>query len=667
MMQRNYMRGLVLAAAGVSAVGGAQPVTPLDPAKAFGARERIGDVALSPDGERVAMVMAAGTRAQVVSVFDVAGNTQKLILRSDGTTDRIAGCHWSAVRRLVCTLVLQSDPGSGSMLFTRMIAVDADGGNVKLLSARSSANALGTMQDGGVVIDWLADPAGDTAGGNVLMTRQIVPEKTTGTHLAETRSGLGVERVDTITLKRVLVEQPRAQASEYITDGHGTVRVSGMQPRGGTGYNADRIVYSYRKADSREWLPLSTLTLNAGGASGFNPYAVDRDLNVVYGFDQQDGRQALFRIALDGSLRRELVHADPRVDVDGLVRIGRQNRVVGVSFATDRRQTVFFDPELRKLGQSLAKALPKLPLISFVDASTDERKLVLFAGSDVDPGRYYLYDKDSRKLSELLPLRPELADVALAPVRAISYPAKDGTQVPGYLTLPPGSDGKGLPAIVMPHGGPGARDEWGFDWLAQYFAHRGYAVLQPNFRGSTGYGDAWFQKNGFQSWTTAVGDVNDGGRWLAAQGIAASGKLAIFGWSYGGYAALQSPVLDPDLFKAIVAVAPVTDLETLREEHRDFVDFPQVDAFIGRGPHVRAGSPAQNVAAIRAPVLMFHGDRDTNVGVGESRLMASRLRAAGKPVEYVELRGLDHQLRDDAVRADMLAKSDTFLRRALGL
>lgn len=219
----------------------------------------------------------------------------------------------------------------------------------------------------------------------------------------------------------------------------------------------------------------------------------------------------------------------------------------------------------------------------------------------------------------------------------------------------------------MPHGGPSARDEWGFDWLSQYFAARGFAVLQPNFRGSAGYGSAWFQKNGFQSWKTAIGDVNAAGRWLETQGIAAPGKLAIVGWSYGGYAALQSAVLDPDLFKAIVAVAPVTDLDRLREESRDRSNFRLVSKFIGQGPHVREGSPAQNVAAFKAPVLLFHGDRDDNVGVGESQLMAERLKDAGKRVEYIEFKGLDHYLDDAAARTRLLSTTDAFLRRNLGL
>ena len=170
-----------------------------------------------------------------------------------------------------------------------------------------------------------------------------------------------------------------------------------------------------------------------------------------------------------------------------------------------------------------------------------------------------------------------------------------------------------------------------------------------------------------KAWETAVGDVNSAGRWLQDQGIAAPGKLAIVGWSYGGYAALQSQVLDPDLFKAIVAIAPVTDLERWREEFRDQANYLVMDNFIGRGPHIDAGSPARHADSFKAPVLLFHGDADINVGMSASRLMESRLKAAGKPVTYVEFPNLDHQLDSAEVRARMLSQSDEFLRRHLGL
>lgn len=134
--------------------------------------------------------------------------------------------------------------------------------------------------------------------------------------------------------------------------------------------------------------------------------------------------------------------------------------------------------------------MPKDSALNIIDASADESKLLLRASGDVNPGMYYVFDRATHSLSELMPSRPQLADVALAPMKPVSFPAADGTMIPGYLTLPPGSDGRGLPAIVMSHGGPSSRDEWGFDWLVQYFAHQGYAVLQPNYRGSAGYGEA---------------------------------------------------------------------------------------------------------------------------------------------------------------------------------
>ena len=632
-------------------------------AKAFGARPMVEQASLSPDGMSVALIQPlADSQASALLVARLDGAGQlKPILTANGDPERLTDCHWVSNARLICGIYMRVAQDGRRLGFTRMVAVNADGTQVQELTARAKGPELNYHQNGGDVVDWLA---GD-ATGSVLMTRAYVPEATTGTMLTNQKQGLGVERIDTNTLKRTSVEPPRGNVVGYISDQHGAIRIYGQQLRTTTGYSKAEVNYFYRSTDGGAWQPLATYDDEAH--TGFVPAAVDRDLNVAYGFEWVDGRQVVSRVSLDGSLKHEVLVARDDVDVDGLIQIGRQNRVVGASFATDKRQSVFFDPALQKLAASLTKALPGHPAISFVDASADEKRLLLWAGSDVDPGRYYLYDKTTRQLSEVSAQRPELAAFKLATVQAVTYKAADGTQVPAYLTLPPGSDGKNLPAIVMPHGGPAARDEWGFDWLSQYFASRGFAVLQPNFRGSAGYGEAWFEKNGYQSWRTAIGDVNDAGRWLRDQGIAAPGKLAIVGWSYGGYAALQSSVLDPDLFKAVVAVAPVTDLEMLREESRDFMNFKLRDQQIGHGPHVKEGSPAQNAARIKAPVLMFHGDRDANVGVAESRLMLARLKAADRQADLVVFPGLDHQLDDSQARSQMLDKADAFLRASLGL
>lgn len=631
-------------------------------AKAFGARPAVLDASLSPDGQSIAMIqpLADGqASALVVARLDGTGQP-KPILTSSGKPDRLSGCGWVSNTRLICNIYMITTQDARRLVFTRVLALNADGSQIKELSASSTNYVVEYQQFGGDVIDWLVD---DPAGASVLMTRMFREEGTTGTLLANQRRGLAVEKIDVNSLRRTLVEPPRPEVASYISDQHGAVRIYGLRPKTGTGYLTNKVNFYYRSADNGSWTPLSTYDDDAH--TGFIPTDVDRDLNAAYGWQWIDGRLAVVRMALDGSGKHEVVVARPDVDVDRLIHVGRQRKVVGASFVTDRRQVEFFDPALKATAAALSKALGQ-PMIRFVDASQDGARLLLWAGTDVDPGRYYLFDRTAKRLAEVTAGRPELAGYKLSPVKAITYKAADGTEIPAYLTLPPGSDGKAIPAIVMPHGGPESRDEWGFDWLAQYFANRGYAVLQPNFRGSSGYGEAWFQKNGFQSWRTAIGDVADAGRWLKTQGIAAPGKLAIVGWSYGGYAALQSSVLDPDLFKAVVAIAPVTDLDALREEARAFTSFKVVDAYIGRGPHVKEGSPAQNAERIKAPVLMFHGDQDVNVGVGESRLMASRLKAVGGAGELVIYPGLDHQLDDGQVRAQMLDKTDGFLRTSLG-
>jgi len=651
-----------LAATAMTAPLSAQDAQSL--AAKFGARESVQQISLSPGGSKLAVIVPSPTGGQTLAVVDLAGDTAlKPILHTKGGEQELRFCRWATDAALICSALYRKDSPDGPDYFSRLFSVQADGRDVRMLSQDVSSRGLYQMNFGGNLIDWVAEGR----PGRVLMTRQFVPETSLNTLITKDLEGIGVEAIDLATHKRAVIERPRSESGEYISDGQGNVRVMGMYAREPTGYLKGVVNYLYRRKGSRDWEKLSQLTLDAQAQSGFNPYAVDSAADVVYGFEDAEGFKALYSVALDGTFTKKQLLARNDVDVDGLVQIGRSRRVVGASYATEKRRTEFFDPELKRLREALARAIPQLPLIDFVDATADEGKLLVFAGSDTHPGTFYLFDKVSKSLGSLLPLRAELKDVALGEMKPISYPGPDGVQIPGYLTLPAGSSGKGLPAIVMPHGGPGARDEWGFDWLAQFYAARGFAVLQPNFRGSAGYGSAWFEKNGFQSWKTAIGDVNAAGRWLEAQGIAAPGKLAIVGWSYGGYAALQSPTLDPGLFKAIVAVAPVTDLDRWRADFRNDARFKLVDRFVGQGPHLREGSPAQNAATIKAPVLLFHGDKDTNVEIGHSRLMADKLKDAGRSVELVEFPGLDHGLDDAAARARLLSQSDAFLRKALSL
>jgi dipeptidyl aminopeptidase/acylaminoacyl peptidase len=638
-----------------------------DAAKAFGARPSVEDLSLSPDGMSVAIVAPTSGQGSVVIVQSLASGASRAskgILGASGKPERLGGCDWVSNQRLVC-VVYGVVPSSllEPVHFTRLVAVNTDGTQLKMLSNTSNQYTRGFLLGGGQVVDWLPDE--DNA---VLMTRLYLPDDHIGSHVGSTKEGVAVERVDTLTLVSRTLEQPRDAAVDYISDGRGNIRIVGVKSRHGAlgGYESGNIAYYYRKTDSRDWLPMGEVV--GEEHNGFEPVAVDHDANLAYGYKKLDGRRALYTVALDGSLKEELVYARPDVDVGGLNRIGRRHRIVGVSYSDEFSHYHFLDPDFEKLLASLAKALPGQPSLWITDSSLDESKLLLRAGSDTDPGVYYLFDKKLRQLQTLLVARGQLEGVKLASVKPIHYQAADGTMIPGYLTLPPGVDTpKDLPAIVMPHGGPGARDYWRFDWLAQFYASRGYVVLQPNFRGSRGYGDDFFKKNGFRSWPTAIGDVLDAGKWLVAQGIASADKLAVVGWSYGGYAALQSAVVDPSVFKAVIAIAPVTDLPELKEQHRQWSDFLVVSREIGEGPHVREGSPALNAAKIKVPVLLFHGEMDRNVLIRQSKEMADRLASAGVPHELVTWPDLDHQLDDSAVRAEMLRKSDAFLRRVLGM
>lgn len=656
---------VLVAALPASADESAGPATPpriatnFDPADAFGSRQDIVDLSLSPNGKSVAYVAALEGMGAGLFTLDLAeGSKPQVALTASGKPDRLGGCHWVSDERLVCVIYGVVQGPTELLPFTRVVAVDRTGGNIKLLSTRQNEYSQGLQLGGGNVLDWLPDE-----DGAVLMSRVYLPDEHLGSRTGSWREGLAVDHLDTRSLEVKPVEFPARDAIEYISDGRGTIRVIGRTEYGATGMESGVYSYSYRRRDSREWLKLGDY--NWIDRTGFEPYAVDHDLDVVYGLKKTEGRRALYSISLDGALTEKLVYARPDVDVSGLVRVGRRNRVVGVTYATESGKAHYFDADIDRMMQSLGRALPGQQL-SVVDASVDEHVLLIFSGSDTDPGVYYVFDRPAKKLQTLLVVRNKLEGVKLAKVTSITYPAAVGTMIPGYLTLPPGVDSaKGLPAIVLPHGGPSARDYWGFDWLSQFYAARGFAVLQPNFRGSAGYGDAWLRQNGFRSWRTAIGDVDDAGRWLVAQG-ADPAKLCIVGWSYGGYAALQSAVTEPGLFKAVVAIAPVTDLHALKEEHRYWSDFNVVSDMVGEGGHLREGSPARNADKIKVPVLLFHGTLDRNVRVGESRTMAARLTSAGVKNELVTFDDLDHYLDDSNARARLLRQSDEFLRQAIG-
>ena len=631
-----------------------------DDAAAFGSREAISEATLSPDGTSVLYVTPGpGPKTYAVISNLVTGKSIPMT-SSDGSPENLRWCNYSAPDRAVCRVSWNSRDPEGDILgFGRLIAVDLDGKNAKLLGQPSSWYDAGLRQFDGTILDW-----NGSRDGTVLMQREYVPEEgKIGSHIVREKQGLGVDSVDTRSIRSLSVEPPKDTASNYMTDERGNVRVMTVPDVNHSGTFSGRVKYLYRTKSSRDW---KTLADYADVDSQIQPLAVDADIDAVYVLKNKNGRLALYTIKLDGTLAERLVAENPNVDIDDVVRFGDGQRVIGYTFADQSRHAVYFDPEFEALSASLSKALPKLPLVNFVDSSADGRKLLIFAGSDTDPGRYYLFDRDKKTLNEAMLERPELEGRTLAEVKSVTIPGSGGAQIPAYLTLPPGKDPKNLPAVVLPHGGPAARDEWGFDWLPQFFAARGYAVIQPQYRGSAGYGDKWMNENGYRNWQASMADIAASTRWLASQGIADPNREAIVGWSYGGYAALMEAATDPSLYKAVVAIAPVTDLQLYKQDFAHFTSSEMIEQMVGSGPNLVAGSPLQHAAAIQAPVLLVHGDMDTNVRAWHSEKMASALRSAGNSVEFLEYKGLDHQLDDSTVRKEFLTHIGQLLDRTIG-
>jgi dipeptidyl aminopeptidase/acylaminoacyl peptidase len=297
--------------------------------------------------------------------------------------------------------------------------------------------------------------------------------------------------------------------------------------------------------------------------------------------------------------------------------------------------------------------------------------LVLAAGGTL-PGSYFILTrgKNTASLEPLGGIRPDIPSSALAPVTPISYRTRDGLTIHGYVTLPPGrsmSDKTPIPFVVLPHGGPSTRDVLGFDYLAQMIASRGYGVLQPNYRGSRGYGGD-FEKAGFAQWGLKMqDDVTDGTQWLIDRKLADPGRICIVGWSYGGYTALMGAIKTPKLYRCAASMAGVTDLRRRldRANQSRFADI-NLPRFDSDPAIIEANSPVLHADRIQIPIFLAHGRRDFTVSVADSEAMEDALRRLGKPVETLYFDDDDHYLFREEDRIAFLKALEGFLAANLG-
>jgi len=361
---------------------------------------------------------------------------------------------------------------------------------------------------------------------------------------------------------------------------------------------------------------------------------------------------------------------NPAYDMQGAIPDERTGRIIGATYADDLTRAVYFDPGRQQIQSTLEKAFPgqSVLVISKDDAGTE---YLVGTEGPKNPPVLSLYTATNHQVNVVEEAYDSLKPSDLGDVKPYPYKARDGRDIHAYLTLPPGRDPHNLPTVIFPHGGPEARDSMDFDWWAQFMASRGYAVLQPNYRGSSGYG-ADFILAGDGEWAGKVQyDVQDGVKKLIADGIADPKRICIVGASYGGYMALAGATFSPDLYACAVSFAGLSDLNRMLYTGTSF-ESEAVSVWKRRigadvdSSKLDSASPANFAANVKIPILLLHSDKDTTVPIEQSQIEEDALKHAGKQVEFVTLEGDDHQLEYSATRIKLLKEVERFLAAHIG-
>lgn len=392
--------------------------------------------------------------------------------------------------------------------------------------------------------------------------------------------------------------------------------------------------------------------------------------NVLYVTAYRDGFRSLFSVDLsDPNLPMVLVHAREEYDVPNrLIQSRWRGGAVGVLSPTDESSYYLWDEEYAAFDASINRALPDTRNY-IVDMSDDGETYLLYVVSDDTPGRYFFGNRTTKQISMIASSYPLLDGMDLPDMTKVTYTARDGLEIEAFLTIPLGGEDRKLPTILFPHGGPIASDTGHFDYWTQFFANRGYAVLQMNFRGSSGYGFD-FMEAGLRNWGLQMqDDIHDGLSWLVEEGIADPDRVCIVGGSFGGYAALMGAVKSPKTFRCAVSFAGVSDIEMLLKDSRRFSNRKIVEKQIGDlkkdRDQLRATSPRQHAEKIQIPIMLAHGSEDRVVPIEQSEVMAKALEKAGKSFKFMVFEEGDHYLSKEEYRVRLFRMMDIFLARHL--
>jgi dipeptidyl aminopeptidase/acylaminoacyl peptidase len=632
---------------------GASAVAPVE---AFGAMPEVSDVDLSPDGTLLAWHDESAKGSRVV-MFDLGTQKYRRAIPIDHGA-KFRSLQWADNETLLITVSVFSNTGEAAAAwhyeFFRTFAADVAGGKDRMLLMADGARDFVTGAD------LLA--ARTTKPKTVIMSTldysATAGRQETGSRLAGHRKDSGwvweVFEVDTRTGKGTKIEEGTQFTDQWLIDKSGNVVARSE-------WDPKEQSYTILAKKGLGWRNL----LRQESHAVMQGHTADETAIILSATNDQ-GRAILQTLPLDGSAKQVLLE-DSTYDVSDVV-VDRFTRApVSAELGGLVGSLHWFDPQAEKQYRSVAGAFPGKRVAVYGHTENNRLGLALVEGPS-SPTTYYLVDFVTHKADMVGESYSGLANVTLGEVRAITYKSRDGTSIPAYLTIPPGTSGKNLPLVVLPHGGPESRDTYSFDWWVQFLAVRGYAVLQPQFRGSTGFGEAW-RKAGYHQWGGLMqDDVTDGVAALVDQGIADADRICIVGASYGGYAALAGAAFTPGLFRCAVSVNGVSDLPamiTYEQLHsgkesdaaaywRDHIGSPL-------DPQVAAKSPLRAAASVKIPVLIMHAADDTVVPLHQSEAMATALRTMEKNVTFIKLTGEDHWLSQAATRTQVLKEIDAFL------
>ena len=459
----------------------------------------------------------------------------------------------------------------------------------------------------------------------------------------------------------ILAENP-GNISSWMTDHNGKLRIATTTD----GVNNSLL---YRKTETDEFQVVITTNFR----ESLSPLFFSFDNKFIYASSNLGrDKAAIIKYDLEKGEEIEELFSHEEVDVSGLSYSKERQVLTTISYTTWKRQYHFLDEKRAVLQNRLEQELGNYEII-IASSNKAEDTYLIRTFSDRSLGAYYIYHGNDDKLEQLAEVSPWLDENEMAEMKPIQYTSRDGLVIHGYLTLPKGVDASNLPVVINPHGGPWARDNWGFNPEIQFLANRGYAVLQMNFRGSVGYGRAFWEAS-FKEWGLKMqDDITDGVNWLIENGIADKEKVAIYGGSYGGYTTLAGITLTPDLYACAIDYVGVSTLftfmntippywEQFRQMLYEMVGDPENEADKAR---MEATSPVFLIDKIKRPLLIAQGANDPRVAQAESDQMVEALKANGIDVEYILKTDEGHGFRNEENRFEFYEMMETFLGKYL--